>query len=93
MEYEGNGVHMYGARQPAAVTEGSSSLDEEAIWQMNLRGSEPMESGPYPERPWEPDCAYYIRTGLCRFGMTCKFNHPPNRKMITFDKQKEGINL
>ncbi|XP_073117594.1 zinc finger CCCH domain-containing protein ZFN-like isoform X2 [Elaeis guineensis] len=81
MEYEGNGVHMHGARQPADVTEGSSSLEEEAIWQMNLRGSELMESGPYPKRPGEPDCAYYIRTGLCRFGMTCKFNHPPNRKM------------
>ncbi|XP_073099086.1 zinc finger CCCH domain-containing protein ZFN-like isoform X3 [Elaeis guineensis] len=51
------------------------------MWQMNLRGSESMESGPYPERPGEPDCAYYIRTGLCRFGMTCKFNHPPNRSL------------
>ncbi|XP_038973176.1 zinc finger CCCH domain-containing protein ZFN-like isoform X3 [Phoenix dactylifera] len=81
MEYEGTRVQMHGARPPPAVTEGSSSLDEEAMWQMNLRGSESMESGPYPERPGEPDCAYYIRTGLCRFGMTCKFNHPPNRKL------------
>ncbi|XVE90560.1 hypothetical protein DITRI_Ditri20bG0087600 [Diplodiscus trichospermus] len=40
-----------------------------------------MESSPYPERPGEPDCSYYIRTGLCRFGATCRFNHPPNRKL------------
>ncbi|KAL9263490.1 Zinc finger CCCH domain-containing protein [Drosera capensis] len=40
-------------------------------------------SGPYPEREGEPDCSYYVRTGLCRFGSTCRFNHPPNRKLAT----------
>jgi len=54
----------------------------DAMWQMNLRSSETMEAGPYPERPGEPDCSYYIRTGLCRFGATCRFNHPPNRKLV-----------
>lgn len=54
----------------------------EAMWQMSLRPSETMESGPYPEHPGEPDCSYYIRTGLCRFGATCRFNHPPNRKLV-----------
>ncbi|XP_057427457.1 zinc finger CCCH domain-containing protein ZFN-like isoform X2 [Lotus japonicus] len=49
---------------------------------MKLRSSEAMESGPYPQRPGEPDCSYYIRTGLCRFGATCRFNHPPNRKLV-----------
>ncbi|CAA6668164.1 unnamed protein product [Spirodela intermedia] len=51
------------------------------MWQMNMRANKAMEPGPYPLRPGEPDCAYYIRTGLCRFGMTCRFNHPPNRKL------------
>jgi hypothetical protein len=50
------------------------------MWQMNLE--EAAESGPYPERVGEPDCSYYVRTGLCRFGMTCKFNHPPDRKQV-----------
>ncbi|KAJ6845721.1 zinc finger CCCH domain-containing protein ZFN-like isoform X1 [Iris pallida] len=75
--------------------DGSSSsiapeLDEEAMWQMSLRGSEAMESGPYPERPGEADCAYYIRTGLCRFGVTCKFNHPPNRKLAVATARLKG---
>lgn len=48
---------------------------------MNL--GEAADSGPYPERDAEPDCSYYMRTGLCRFGMTCKFNHPPDRKLVT----------
>ncbi|KAL9379579.1 hypothetical protein Peur_028061 [Populus x canadensis] len=76
-----------------AVTEGTSmspSLSEDAMWQMNLRSSETMEAGPYPERPGEPDCSYYIRTGLCRFGATCRFNHPPNRKLAIAAARMKG---
>lgn len=54
----------------------------DALWQMNLRSREAMESGHYPVREGEPDCSYYIRTGLCRFGATCRFNHPTNRKLV-----------
>jgi len=54
----------------------------DSLWMMNLRSGETMDSGAYPERPGEPDCSYYIRTGLCRFGATCRFNHPPNRKLV-----------
>ncbi|KAJ7973623.1 Zinc finger CCCH domain protein [Quillaja saponaria] len=77
----------------AAVTEGPSlspSLNQDAMWQMKLRSSETMESGPYPERPGEPDCSYYIRTGLCRFGTTCCFNHPPNRKLAIATARMKG---
>ncbi|MFQ6647469.1 hypothetical protein Gotur_021369, partial [Gossypium turneri] len=49
-----------------------------------------MEPGPYPERPGEPDCSYYIRTGLCRFGATCRFNHPPNRKLAITTARMKG---
>ncbi|MBA0728322.1 hypothetical protein Golax_001228, partial [Gossypium laxum] len=49
-----------------------------------------MESSPYPERPGEPDCSYYIRTGLCRFGATCHFNHPPNRKLAIAAARMKG---
>ena len=24
----------------------------------------------------ESECAYYVRTGQCKFGSTCKFHHP-----------------
>ncbi|GJN25132.1 hypothetical protein PR202_gb12922 [Eleusine coracana subsp. coracana] len=60
----------------------------EAMWQMNL--GEVAESGPYPERVGEPDCSYYMRTGLCRFGMTCKFNHPPDRKLAVAAARMKG---
>ena len=30
----------------------------------------------YPARPGEPDCVFWIKTGRCKFGAGCKFNHP-----------------
>ncbi|KAJ8499500.1 hypothetical protein OPV22_010052 [Ensete ventricosum] len=30
----------------------------------------------YPQRPGEKDCAYYMMTRTCKFGDTCKFDHP-----------------
>ncbi|XP_061342621.1 zinc finger CCCH domain-containing protein ZFN-like isoform X2 [Gastrolobium bilobum] len=63
----------------AAIPMSQAALTQDALWL--LRSTETMESGTYPERPGEPDCSYYIRTGLCRFGATCRFNHPPNRKL------------
>ncbi|KAI5648947.1 hypothetical protein M9H77_34952 [Catharanthus roseus] len=74
----------------ASVTEGPSSLDQDALWQMNLRSRETIESGGYPVREGEPDCSYYIRTGLCRYGATCRFNHPPNRKLAIATARMRG---
>ncbi|KAL0358782.1 UNVERIFIED_CONTAM: Zinc finger CCCH domain-containing protein ZFN-like [Sesamum angustifolium] len=61
-----------------------------ALWQMNTRSMEQIDSGPYPVREGEPDCSYYIRTGLCRFGSTCRFNHPPNRKLAIATARMKG---
>lgn len=36
----------------------------------------------YPKRPDEPDCVYYLRTGVCGYGSKCQFNHPPNRPPV-----------
>lgn len=49
---------------------------QDPLWQM--RANETVDSRHFPECLGEPDCSYYIRTGLCRFGMTYRFNHPPN---------------
>ncbi|KAI3469417.1 hypothetical protein Pfo_026080 [Paulownia fortunei] len=47
------------------------------MWQLGLGGG--PES--YPERPDEPDCIYYLRTGFCGYGNRCRFNHPRDRSM------------
>merc|ERR1712187_96805 len=33
--------------------------------------------GGYPLRPGETPCAFYLRTGICKFN-SCKFDHPEN---------------
>ncbi|KAL2244133.1 UNVERIFIED_CONTAM: Zinc finger CCCH domain-containing protein 34, partial [Sesamum indicum] len=43
----------------------------EPMWQLGLES--------YPERPDEPDCIYYLRTGSCGYGTRCRFNHPRDR--------------
>ncbi|KAJ3678299.1 hypothetical protein LUZ60_002102 [Juncus effusus] len=58
----------------------------EAMWQqISMRGinsaSNMVSNNKCPERAGEPDCAYYLRTGLCRYGPTCRFNHPPDRQL------------
>uniref|UniRef100_A0A7N0VHA0 C3H1-type domain-containing protein n=1 Tax=Kalanchoe fedtschenkoi TaxID=63787 RepID=A0A7N0VHA0_KALFE len=30
----------------------------------------------YPQRPGEKDCTHYMLTRTCKFGETCKFDHP-----------------
>ncbi|XP_071731728.1 zinc finger CCCH domain-containing protein 67-like isoform X2 [Rutidosis leptorrhynchoides] len=39
-----------------------------------------VKSYHYPVRPDAEDCSYYIRTGMCKFGLHCKFNHPLRRR-------------
>lgn len=32
----------------------------------------------FPERPGQPECQYYMKTGDCKFGSSCKYHHPPD---------------
>lgn len=33
----------------------------------------------FPERPDQPECTYYLKTGDCKFKYKCKYHHPKNR--------------
>ncbi|GFZ18995.1 zinc finger C-x8-C-x5-C-x3-H type family protein [Actinidia rufa] len=45
----------------------------------------------HPVRSDAEDCSYYMRTGTCKFGLNCKFNHPPRRKnQVAQEKVKEN---
>ncbi|KAM7485113.1 hypothetical protein LguiA_001122 [Lonicera macranthoides] len=48
--------------------------------------SAPSSAGPsgssqrehaFPERPGQPECHYYMKTGDCKFGSSCRYHHPP----------------
>ncbi|KAF8100091.1 hypothetical protein N665_0231s0030 [Sinapis alba] len=44
----------------------------------------------YPVRPGAEDCAFYMRTGTCKFGSTCKFNHPlPNPRKFQIARESK----
>ncbi|XP_057476614.1 zinc finger CCCH domain-containing protein 34-like isoform X3 [Actinidia eriantha] len=51
---------------------------EEPMWPLGSGSG--VES--YPERPDEPDCIYYLRTGFCGYGARCRFNHPQDRSLV-----------
>ncbi|KAF7838214.1 zinc finger CCCH domain-containing protein 43 [Senna tora] len=38
-----------------------------------------MQVEEFPERPGEPECSYFLKTGDCKFKSSCKFHHPRNR--------------
>lgn len=40
----------------------------------------------YPLRPDAEDCAFYMKTGSCKFGFHCKFNHPRRKTQWSRDK-------
>ncbi|GBG62082.1 hypothetical protein CBR_g28558 [Chara braunii] len=33
----------------------------------------------FPERPGQPECTFYMRTGDCKYGMSCRYHHPKDR--------------
>ncbi|MBA0736486.1 hypothetical protein Gogos_010035 [Gossypium gossypioides] len=33
----------------------------------------------FPERPGERECQYYLRTGNCKFGSSCRYHHPRDK--------------
>ncbi|KAL9248026.1 hypothetical protein vseg_021392 [Gypsophila vaccaria] len=39
----------------------------------------PMQIDEFPERPGQPDCDYFMKTGNCKYRLACKFNHPMGR--------------
>ncbi|KAJ8649201.1 hypothetical protein MRB53_002224 [Persea americana] len=38
--------------------------------------TEALGSNQLPQRPDQPDCQFYLKTGRCKFGQSCKYHHP-----------------
>ncbi|KAI7731519.1 hypothetical protein M8C21_014783 [Ambrosia artemisiifolia] len=43
----------------------------------------PFGKSVFQARPGEPECQYYMTTGDCKFGASCKFHHPPDWAVST----------
>ncbi|KAL0391092.1 UNVERIFIED_CONTAM: Zinc finger CCCH domain-containing protein 32 [Sesamum calycinum] len=46
--------------------------------QLPISGAVGSVKQQFPERPGQPDCKYYMRTGDCKYGSSCRYNHPPD---------------
>lgn len=55
---------MYSSYRPSSVSMGVYAVQRENI---------------FPERPDQPECQYYMKTGDCKFGAVCRFHHPKER--------------
>uniref|UniRef100_A0A7N0UTL0 C3H1-type domain-containing protein n=1 Tax=Kalanchoe fedtschenkoi TaxID=63787 RepID=A0A7N0UTL0_KALFE len=40
-----------------------------------------LASEEFPERPGQPECTFFLRTGDCKYRSTCKFHHPKDRNV------------
>ncbi|CAO2176717.1 unnamed protein product [Urochloa humidicola] len=51
----------------------------EALYSSNTMAKRPRRESSlpmYPQRPGKKDCDFYMRTRTCKYGETCKFDHP-----------------
>ncbi|CAI9752606.1 unnamed protein product [Fraxinus pennsylvanica] len=39
-----------------------------------------MQDEEFPERPGQPECDYFVKTGNCKFRSACRYHHPKDRK-------------
>ncbi|CAN1843379.1 Zinc finger CCCH domain-containing protein 3 [Linum perenne] len=68
----------------------SSDNIEEAIRRLKIHDDQEKggdDSGSYPDRPGEPDCVYYLRNGVCGYGVNCRYNHPQYAAQVTKGSQ------
>ncbi|KAH9776597.1 zinc finger CCCH domain-containing protein 43 [Citrus sinensis] len=72
----------------------SNIIVQNEIQNENEYGNQMRKRYPYPVRPDAQDCTFYMKTGTCKFGSNCKFNHPVRRKnQSSKEKVKEREEL
>ncbi|TQE07400.1 hypothetical protein C1H46_007053 [Malus baccata] len=47
----------------------------------------------FPERPREPECLFYMKTGDCKYGAVCRFHHPRERLIPGLDSVLSPMGL
>ncbi|XP_062114146.1 zinc finger CCCH domain-containing protein 43-like [Humulus lupulus] len=64
------------------VNNGSGEMDKKNGYGGGIRKYQ------YPVRPEAEDCSFYLKTGTCKFGSNCKFNHPVRKRSNQGAKEK-----
>ncbi|XP_061349753.1 zinc finger CCCH domain-containing protein 32-like isoform X2 [Gastrolobium bilobum] len=66
---------LYGVTQLSSSTSAFAGPYTPLASSIGPSGSNQKEQV-FPERPGEPECQYYLRTGDCKFGLACRYHHP-----------------
>lgn len=69
---------LYGLTQLSSPTHALARPYTSVPSSVGPSSSSPNEQA-FPERPGEPECQYYLRTGDCKFGPSCRYHHPRER--------------
>lgn len=69
----------YSSKEEESESDDNNKIKSE-VQSENENENQMRKRYPYPVRPEAGDCAYYMKTGTCKFGSNCKFNHPIRRK-------------
>ncbi|KAG5153812.1 hypothetical protein JHK82_011781 [Glycine max] len=92
-DWNGYQVHWNCSKMSIRIFEASVYLPERSIhppstFVMNnpaidtnvyMHHQKQMPVDEFPERPGEPECSFFLKTGDCKFKSNCKFHHPKNR--------------
>nr|VDD14594.1 unnamed protein product [Brassica rapa] len=54
----------------------SSDKTEDTLTKVKVNEENMDEPSLFPDRPGERDCHYFMRTGKCGYGSSCRYNHP-----------------
>ncbi|KAI8529133.1 hypothetical protein RHMOL_Rhmol12G0202800 [Rhododendron molle] len=72
--------HVYPAPSERRLpTPPAFSLNTPAEINFYAPHKQPMLIDEFPERPGQPECSYFLKTGNCKYKSGCKFHHPKNR--------------
>ncbi|KAM1150794.1 hypothetical protein FF1_031336 [Malus domestica] len=69
---------LYGITQLSSPTHGLASPYTSIPSSVGPSSSNPSEQV-FPERPGELECQYYLKTGDCKYGPSCRYHHPRDR--------------
>jgi len=76
----GNG-QIYGTSRQGET----ENAESQGVYSQYQSGSVPLgfyaphRENIFPERPGQPQCQFYMKTGDCKFGAVCRFHHPRQR--------------
>lgn len=60
---------IFGGGSVYAMTQLSTSIPSYSL-------TNSQKENVYPQRPGEPECQHYVKTGDCKFGSSCRYHHP-----------------